>query len=76
MTQYGERIARVEEQVNELRNDFTKLENKVDKIGEKLDNLIALKQKGAGAFWLATTLFGAAIIAAANKLLHFIGVLR
>lgn len=41
----GERLARVEEQVNELRD-------KVDKIDKKLDALLALRNKGAGILWL------------------------
>lgn len=51
MTIQAERLARVEEQVNELRKD-------VDKISLKLDELLALKYKGAGIFWLMTILFG------------------
>jgi hypothetical protein len=41
----GERLARVEEQVNELKD-------KVDKIDKKLDALLALRNKGAGILWL------------------------
>ena len=47
-----ERLTRVEEQVNELRN-------KVDSLDAKMDELLALKYKGAGVFWLMTILFGA-----------------
>lgn len=35
------------------------LEEKVDRMDSKLDDLLALKYKGAGAFWLMTVLFGA-----------------
>lgn len=44
-------MARLEERVNAL-------EEKVDAMNHKLDDLLALKYKGAGAFWLMTTLFG------------------
>lgn len=63
----GERLARVEEQVNELRA-------KVDSMDDKLDDLLALRYKGAGAFWLAAGLIGAGIIGAIGQFLHYIGV--
>ena len=50
----GERIAAMEVRLGDL-------EKKVDKMDEKLDQLLALKYKGAGAFWLASVLFGIAI---------------
>lgn len=62
-----ERLARVEEQVNELRV-------KVDRIEEKLDDLIALKYKGAGIFWLASALFGTGIVSAFIEMIHYFGV--
>lgn len=41
----NERLARVEEQVNELKE-------KVDRMDKKLDDLLALRNKGAGVLWL------------------------
>lgn len=46
-----ERLAVVEVEVSSLKKD-------IEKMTEKLDELLALKAKGAGAFWLATSLFG------------------
>lgn len=59
----GERLARVEEQVNELRD-------KVDSMEGKIDELLALRYKGAGAFWLAAMLLGTGIVGAVSQLLH------
>lgn len=67
MTPYGERLVRVEEQVNELRD-------KVDSMEGKLDELLALRYKGAGAFWLAAALLGTGIIGSITQILHYIGI--
>ena len=56
MTIQNERLARLEERVGVL-------EEKVDEINEKLDDLLALKYKGAGAFWLMSILFGSGFAA-------------
>lgn len=62
-----ERIARVETQVEELRG-------KVDTMNDKLDALLALRYKGAGAFWLAATLIGTGMVSVGAQLLHYIGI--
>ena len=49
---YGERIVRLEEQVRHLREDVTQMNIKMEKIDEKLTELLQLKHKGAGALWL------------------------
>ncbi len=54
MTSQIERLARLEERVRVL-------EEKADIINDKLDELLALRYKGAGAFWLMTALFGSGI---------------
>lgn len=38
-------------------------EKKLDEVVKKLDELLSLKQKGMGAFWLAASLFGLGITA-------------
>lgn len=55
MSIYGERIARVEERMDEL-------DAKMGRIEDKLDDLLTLKHKGAGAFWLVSLIFGAAVM--------------
>lgn len=67
MTLQAERLARVEEQVNELRT-------KVDSMEEKLDQLLELRAKGAGAFWLAAALLGTGIVGCVVQFLHYIGI--
>lgn len=52
---YGERIARLEEKVSEL-------DIKMERIENKLDELLELKNKGAGAFWLVSLIVGSGII--------------
>jgi hypothetical protein len=56
MTTQGERIAAVEVRIKSL-------EDKVESMDAKLDELLTLKYKGQGAFWLATGLFGTGIAA-------------
>jgi hypothetical protein len=51
----GERMARLEERVNAL-------EDKVDEMNSKLDDLLALKYKGAGAFWFFSMIVGTGVI--------------
>lgn len=57
MTTQGERIARVEERVENLEKTMHRVE-------DKLDELLAIRYKGAGAFWLASILFGTSIMGA------------
>jgi hypothetical protein len=54
MSIQNERMARVEERLD-------KLEVCVEKMDGKLDELLALRNKGAGVFWLASSLFGTGI---------------
>lgn len=52
---YGERIARLEERVGELEKTMARVET-------KLDSLLDLKNKGAGAFWLVSIIFGSGVV--------------
>jgi hypothetical protein len=60
-----ERLARLEEQVSELRN-------RVDSMDAKLDELLALRYKGAGAFWLAAALIGTGIVGSITQFFHYL----
>jgi hypothetical protein len=64
MTTQAERVARVEEKVNAL-------EVHLKDIDRKLDDLIALRYKGAGAFWLASALVGTGIVGFFLQLTHW-----
>lgn len=50
-----ERIAVLETKVQSLETTITSLETKIDA-------LLSIKNKGAGAFWLASLLFGTGIV--------------
>jgi ferritin-like metal-binding protein YciE len=68
MTAYGERMARVEVEVRELKKAFEehKAETNValKALDEKLNDLLALRNKGAGVVWLVSGLIGTGIIGA------------
>lgn len=51
----AERTARLETKVEDI-------ENTLEKMDGKLDDLLALRNRGVGAFWLAATLLGSGII--------------
>lgn len=55
MSAYGERIARLEERVSEL-------DSRMERIEQKLDALLELKNKGAGAFWLMSLIVGSGVL--------------
>lgn len=66
MTTQGERLVSVEVEVRELKKDFDehKLETKKQliEVNDKLDKLLTLRDKGVGAFWLASTILGTGIV--------------
>jgi hypothetical protein len=62
----SERLVRVEERVEELKETVKQLD-------QKMDSLLEMKNKGIGAFWLATTLIGIAISVFFSNLWHFLG---
>lgn len=49
------------ERIRAMEVKLEMLQEKVDSMDEKLDDLLALKYKGAGAFLLATSLFGVSL---------------
>lgn len=51
----GERIASLEARMDNLEFQYQEINN-------KLDSLIDLKNKGAGAFWLVSALFGTSFV--------------
>jgi hypothetical protein len=72
---YIERIARVEVEVQGLKQAFDEhkanTEKKFDEVNDKLDNLLALRNKGAGIFWLISSLIGTGILGAIVELIHW-----
>ena len=68
----GERLARVEEQVKSLATKVEGHDKRFDEISDKLDELLALRNKGVGAFWLMTTLVGTGIVSGAAAFFKWI----
>lgn len=66
MTTQGERLVRVETEVKALKESFESHKKHTDEqfeeLKDKLDELLALRNKGAGVFWLVSTLVGTGII--------------
>lgn len=50
------------ERIAKLESSYDSLSATVGNIDTKLDDLLALRNKGVGAFWLATLLTGSGIV--------------
>ena len=77
MTQ-AERTARVEVEVLALKESLDEHKKETEKqfsdIVTKLDSLLALRNKGAGVFWLISSLLGVAVISGvSDTLLWLVG---
>lgn len=59
-----ERLTRVEEQVNELRK-------KVDSMDTKLDELLVLRNKGAGVFWFLSLVVGTGLVSLVYQIMTY-----
>jgi hypothetical protein len=60
------------ERITALETQVANLTKTVEAQNQKLDDLLALKAKGQGAFWLATTLFGTSFAVAISYLMSWI----
>lgn len=60
------------ERIMALEVRMASLERTSYAIDTKLDALLALKNKGAGAFWLASALFGTTIIGTITMMLDYL----
>jgi hypothetical protein len=69
-----ERLARVEVEVQALKSEVDELKTSIKEMHVKLDDLLALRYKGVGAFWLASALIGTGVVGAIAQILHYIGV--
>ncbi len=76
MSTIQERIAVLELKVQQLGEDFSKhaQETRTEAITleQKLDDLLTLKNKGMGAFWLASTIFGTGIVGGIVMLINYL----
>lgn len=62
MTTQAERLAKLEERVNALEGKVDELRHDVTSMNGKLDDLLALKYKGAGAFWFFSLIMGTGVL--------------
>lgn len=62
----AERIAVLESQVQTLNDNLKShaevTNKKMESVDEKLDELLHLRSKGVGAFWLASSILGTGIV--------------
>ncbi len=71
MTTQAERIASVESEVRGLSRRIDKVEGTLTDMDKKLDDLLVLRYKGAGAFWLASALVGTGIVGFFTQILNW-----
>lgn len=50
------------ERITVLETEVANIQKTVDSMDSKLDDLLALRYKGVGAFWLASALLGTGIV--------------
>lgn len=65
-TTLAERVAALETRMEQIERGQTSMDG-------KLDDLLALRNKGVGAFWLATSLAGVGAISIFLQVTHWIG---
>lgn len=73
-----ERLARMEVEVSELKKSFEEhkkdTKENFEDIGKKLDDVLALRNKGAGIFWFLSLMFGSAGVLGLVNILHHLGI--
>lgn len=76
MTAYtqGERIAALEVATLAQNVEIKDLKDEVKELTRKIESLLELRWKGAGAFWLAAALLGTGIVGVVAQFFHYIGV--
>lgn len=59
-----QRITILEQDVKQLKAEIEEIKDTNKKIVEKLDELLELRSKGMGVFWILSGLFGTGLIGA------------
>lgn len=67
-----ERLARLEVLVEGLTRDQEQAARDRSETNKKLDELLALRHKGVGAFWLASSLVGTSIVGTVIMLIDWL----
>ena len=57
-----ERVTRLETEVKQVLVNQGEMKGAIEDVHVKLDDLLALKNKGLGAFWLASALAGTGVV--------------
>lgn len=70
-----ERITRLETEMSQVLASQKEFRDSWAKVDDKLDTLLSLKDKGAGAFWLASSLAGIGAISIFFQVLTWVGAL-
>lgn len=65
------RLAKLEVEMEQVIKNQQRFETICTDINTKLDSLVALKYKGAGAFWLASALIGTGIVGFLHNALDY-----
>lgn len=60
------------ERIAILETKLARVEEQHEQMLDKLNQLLELKFKGAGAFWLAAALLGTGIVSTVTSFLHWI----
>lgn len=68
----SERVAVAESRIAAWEAQAAIRDHKLDKMDSKLDDLISLRDKGFGVFWLASTIFGTGIVGGITALWHWL----
>jgi ferritin-like metal-binding protein YciE len=77
MTSQAERLARMEVEVKALKDSFeehkAETNRRLETLDEKLDQLLELRNKGAGVLWLLGGIISTGVIGGLWQLFHFFG---
>lgn len=72
----AERLAIVELKIEQYSmqcvNDRAETKKEISVLDSKLDELLGLKNKGVGAFWLASTLLGTSVVGAITAFISWV----
>jgi hypothetical protein len=70
----NDRIIRLEVELKSALNAHNDMKANLKEVNDKLDDLLELRNKGIGAFWLATSLAGAGAISIFFQILNWFGL--
>lgn len=69
----AERLTKLETEMSQLLSNQQERKIETREINDKLDDILALRDKGLGAFWLATSLAGVGGVSLLFQLLGWLG---